>query len=463
MVSVHGRVRRITTFLEGAIMKFLKDYRALRGAPRELWLAFAIKVLEGFAYFSMTIVLMLWLRSELGLSFEKAGWVYGLWGTLIGIYSMLIGALIDRIGVRKSLILGTGLMLASRGIMTFSSEPMWLWLAMLGLMPLGQALGIPVLATGIRRYTTTKTRSFGFSMFYACLNLGAVVGGVFIDYAGKWRQTGVDIDFVGWTIHLPIYRVIFFSAFIATGLSFGLAMLMREIKINEEGKLEKFIPGAQFKPSSSSLKARLLAWIRPLTDTAKEGRFWRFLLFLVLLIGVRATTRYLESVFPAYLKAELGSDVSFGKLVALNPVIVMILAPLLVPLVTRLGTYKAILYGSMISAAGVFILTAGASYWTAIAFVVVLSIGESIWSPRLNEYAVSIAPEGREGSYMSLATIPMFFSKTAVGGLAGYLLATYLPEKGTRSPETMWLIIGLMALASPVLIFVFRKIIMKNK
>mgnify|MGYP000698511692 CR=1 FL=1 len=42
-----------------------------------------------------------------------------------------------------------------------------------------------------------------------------------------------------------------------------------------------------------------------------------------------------------------------------------------------------------------FILCIASTYATAIAWVVVLSIGEALWSPRLYEYAVIIAPKGR--------------------------------------------------------------------
>lgn len=444
--------------------KLVEEFRALRGAPRELWMALLVKALEGYAYFSMSVVLILWLRSELGLSYEKAGWVYGLWGTLIGVYSMFLGTLIDRLGVRKSLIIGTGFMLASRGIMTFLAEPAWLWVAMFGLMPLGQALGLPVLATGMRRYSNRGTRAFAFSVLYASLNVGAVFSGVFIDYAKRWKESGLDLEFMGWTFHLPVYRVIFFSAFIATVFAFGIAMFVREIKVTDDGRVEEFVPGTSLQPASgTSFFARFMGWVHPLMETAKEGRFWRFLLLLVLLIGVRATQRHLEATFPAYATAVLGSNFQFGKIVAINPMIVMILALAATPLANRVGPFRAILYGSLVSAAGCFILTAGASYTTAIGFVVVLSVGESIWAPRLNEYAVTIAPEGREGSYLSLATIPMFFAKTAVGGVAGYLLAAYCPETGPRDPEMMWEWIGLMALTSPVLIYVFRNVIQKKK
>ena len=47
--------------------------------------------------------------------------------------------------------------------------------------------------------------------------------------------------------------------------------------------------------------------------------------------------------------------------------------------------------------------------------IVVFAVGELIWSPRLSEYTVTIAPKGREGTYMSLAALPMFLAKPLNG------------------------------------------------
>ena len=53
------------------------------------------------------------------------------------------------------------------------------------------------------------------------------------------------------------------------------------------------------------------------------------------------------------------------------------------------------------SAASGFILVIGAHYWTAIAFVTVLSLGEAIWSPSVYTYTMMLAPTGREGLYVA--------------------------------------------------------------
>jgi len=141
---------------------------------------------------------------------------------------------------------------------------------------------------------------------------------------------------------------------------------------------------------------------------------------------------------------------------------VIFLAPALAFVAVRVGTFRAILIGATMSAVAVFFLTFGAAMSTAVAFVVMYSIGEAIWYPRLNEYVSTTAPEGREGSFMSLIALPMFFVKMSMSGLYGYLLATYCPKEGPRDSGMMWFWVGLMALASPLLAYVFRNVIDKK-
>ncbi len=78
--------------------------------------------------------------------------------------------------------------------------------------------------------------------------------------------------------------------------------------------------------------------------------------------------------------------------------------------------------GSLITGVSVLFVVISASYVTLVLFVVVLAFGEALWSPRLYEYSATIAPEGREGTYMALATVPTFVATLFTGGMSGWLL-----------------------------------------
>ena len=52
-------------------------------------------------------------------------------------------------------------------------------------------------------------------------------------------------------------------------------------------------------------------------------------------------------------------------------------------------------------------------YIMAAIYLIVFSIGEAFYSPRVYEYAAAIAPKGQEASYGALAYIPFLIGKLA--------------------------------------------------
>ncbi len=433
-----------------AFSTFIDSFRVLKGAPRELWIVYLLKLLESYAYFSMSYVLVIYLSREFGYTDIQAGWAYGIFGTLISVYGLFVGFVIDNLGVKLSLVLGSVLLLISRFVMaTTSSEPVLLFM-LYGLLPMGTALGIPVMMTGIRRYTNDETRTMAFSLFYVMMNIAALVAGPAVDMFRRFFEKGVDYDFAGMfdsAVHLDPYRLLLLSGAAVTLIMLAVAIFfVREIDVGKEGM------AAEFKPKKAP------PW-QIIKEIAGSSRFWRFLLFIVLLIGVRFIFRHLDATFPKYMIREFGEDAPYGTIIGINPFIIIFLVPLVSAFTKEVSAFKMILYGSFVSAISVFALTIGPYYWAAITFVVLLSIGEAFWSPRLYEYTAMIAPKGREGTYMALASAPMFLAKLVVGGLSGWLLATFCPEHGPRNSELMWFIIGLMSISSPVLILVLRKVI----
>jgi MFS family permease len=91
-------------------------------------------------------------------------------------------------------------------------------------------------------------------------------------------------------------------------------------------------------------------------------------------------------------------------------------------------------------------------------YLIVFSVGEAFYSPRVYEYAAAIAPKGQEASYGALAYLPFLIGKLLIG-TAGWVLAAFVPEHGQRRPELMWLIFALAASVAPIGLIVFRRYI----
>ena len=86
-------------------------------------------------------------------------------------------------------------------------------------------------------------------------------------------------------------------------------------------------------------------------------------------------------------------------------------------------------------------------------------MGEAFYSPRVYEYAASIAPKGQEASFASLSYIPLLMGKLATGALFGGILERYCPAVGARDPGGMWMIVGILVLVAPITLLVFMRFI----
>jgi len=191
-----------------------------------------------------------------------------------------------------------------------------------------------------------------------------------------------------------------------------------------------------------------------LRETMQSPDFWRFLVVCIITLNIRMIFRHLDATLPKYMIREFGENVPKGTIYSINPALIMILVPIITAATTRVNPLTMIHHGCYVSAISVFFLVISTSITSCVLFVVVLSIGEAIWSPRLYDYTMQIAKEGREGTYMALSSAPLFLAKLPVGMMSGYLLQKYCPEDGPRNSKLMWLIIGLTTAVSPILMTV---------
>lgn len=104
-----------------------------------------------------------------------------------------------------------------------------------------------------------------------------------------------------------------------------------------------------------------------------------------------------------------------GAVYSINPAMIIILVPLVSAVTSGQRHFKMIHYGGYLSALSPFWLVALQSELGAIMFVVTLSLGEAIWSPRWYDLTMEVAPVGKEGLFTALASAPLFLAKLPTG------------------------------------------------
>jgi len=425
-----------------------------------------IKVLESLCYFSSVLVLMAFLTQDMGLDDVTAGTIFGIFSASMSFFMLFVGFIADSLGIKKALIVGLFIALAGRLSITFTVEP-WIVYPGLFFLSVGFAFMIPLLAAAVKLFSTRRAQKYAFSWYYVVMNVGSLIAGLSLDWLRTTFTEKISFSLLGTELAIRPQQIIFFVAVLSTLVSLFLVFffIRSRVPVDEEesggpdSDDEKSKENPDERPdaddSEDNPEERKSAW-RVMREVTSEKVFWIFIVFIFLLVLVKMIFQYNHSLYPLYME-RIGLKEWTGRLYAINPLIVIFLVPVMTAVTGRMKGFNVILVGSFIAAGSVFCLALGESILLVVLFQVVLSLGEAIYSPRVYDYTASIAPPGKEASYMAYSKAPMFFAKVAAGPATGLLLVNLCPSEGTRDTELMWIIVGASTMLSPITLLLGRR------
>src|SRR5437667_2089784 len=103
---------------------FLAKFTVLKGAQRELWLTFLIKLFIISAYSITNKTLILWLSSDLGFNDQTAGALVGwIWAPAMTVFTLLAGSVPDALGLRRTFFLCVSICLVARAVLALTAIP----------------------------------------------------------------------------------------------------------------------------------------------------------------------------------------------------------------------------------------------------------------------------------------------------------------------------------------------------
>lgn len=465
----------------------------LKGAPREMGFTFGLKFLSVTAYKILNITLVFWLSRDLGYSEQGAFNLIVGWSLFMTLTTILAGSITDALGLRRTLLIGISLCVLTRLVMVFSTNGL---LALVcGLFPLavGEALCTPVLVAAMRRYSLPQQRSVAFSLFYALMNFGFMFGYFVFDGVRETMLKQGPLSIPILHVELSPFRTLLLVSMGIELIMLPLILLLRPgVEMTRDGLIS--VPeGHQYPGAGFWEKIRLTTCdaakdtLRTFSGLVKSEGFYRLLVFLLMIGLLKVVFNAMDYILPPFTLRELGPGARVGRLNAINGILILILAPAIGMMTRKYASYTMVILGGFITASSFVFMALPASvfqcmadgwlgkaigngyleitgavhpYYVMIFFWQILfSVGEAFYSPRVYEYAASIAPRGQEASYSSLSYIPLLIGKLITGAAFGGLLAKYCPEQGARSPDKMWLIIGLMVLVAPVGLLLLRPFI----
>src|SRR5438034_5813030 len=314
---------------------FIAKFTVLKGAQRELWLTFLIKLFIISAYSITNKTLILWLSSDLGFSDQGAGALVGwVWAPAMTVCTLLAGSFTDALGLRRTFFVGVTICAIARAVMVFTTVP---WLALAGgLFPLviGEALGTPVLIAATRRYSTVRQRSIAFSMIYMVMNVGYLIAGSIFDYVRHSLGEYGYLNFLG--LHITTYRTLFLVSLGFEVLLFPtIYFLRRGAEATDEGvrfnaEPVRYATGALWERTWLTVRNSAHDTVRLFRRLLGQSGFYRLLAFLLLIGFLKLIFLQMVYVFPKFGIRELGNRALIGHLLSINYILIIMLIAVIV-------------------------------------------------------------------------------------------------------------------------------------
>jgi dipeptide/tripeptide permease len=423
---------------------------ARRGFPRTFWIANVMELFERAAYYGMNSVLAVYLtrtvaQGGLGFGEQDVGLLQGVVYAATYVLPILGGALADRYGYRRMLMVAFSLLAAGYFAAGFMSTYALVFLALL-VMATGSGLFKPIISGTIARTTDESNSAFGFGIYYWMINVGAFLAPLVVSVLKGFS-----------------WRYVFMASCLYTAL-----MLLPTVFLYTEP------PRPQ---STKKLKDVLVGAVDVLGDA-------RFMLMIVIYSGFWILYFQQFGSILWYLGAFVDrapvSDAITGLLHAIGlpwtfvfdaehvTVIDAGMIILLQVFVSRIVKNRAALptmvTGMAIGGLGFVLLAASQNAWVFAAGIAVFAIGEMTAHPKYYSFVGLVAPADRKAVYMGYAFLYGVFG-SLLGATLGSRLYAYMlkPVIGTTAaaPQArlFWLLfVALDAVAVVGLILFARRL-----
>jgi len=204
--------------------------------PKQIWSLFFSEMWERFCFYGMRGMLVFFMISQLKFGDEQANLQYGATQAFVYAFTFVGGLFADKIlGFRKSLFWGGVLMIV--GSLILATNPHDFFFLGISFTVVGTGFFKPNISTMVGKlYKAGDSRTdAGFSLFYAGINLGALLGGYLCIAIGKGEMlSGIIPEDKRWNVAFglaAIVMVISLINFVFTQRSLGPIGLMPERKL----------------------------------------------------------------------------------------------------------------------------------------------------------------------------------------------------------------------------------------
>ena len=417
--------------------------------PATFWVANVMELFERGAYYGMNSVLAVYLTgtaAERGLGFteQAVGFLQSIVYAATYVLPIVGGALADRYGYRRVLIVAFSLLASGYFAAGYMSSYATVFLALL-VMATGSGLFKPTITGTIARTTDESNSALGFGIYYWMINLGAFLAPLVVSVL-----KGFSWQYV----------------FAASAAYTGLMLLPTLFAFSEPPRPE----------STRSLRDVALGAVEVLADA-------RFVLMIVVYSGFWVLYFQQFGSILWYLRdfidrapvsgavtaalASLGLPWRFEfdaeHVTVINAGTIIFLQVLVSRIVSKTPALPTMVTGMAFGAAGFLLLALSRSPWVFILGIVIFSIGEMTAHPKYYSFIGLVAPADRKAVYMGYAFLYGVFGSLLGSSLGAFLYERMLkPAIGT--PEAtgrarlFWLLFATLDVAAAVTLVQFARL-----
>jgi POT family proton-dependent oligopeptide transporter len=369
------------------------------GQPRGLTILFLTNMWEQFSYFGMRALLVYYMTTTLLFGQEKASSIYGFYTAFAYFTPIIGGTIADRwLGKRRAVIIGATIMAAGHFMMAF--EPAFYFA--LATIALGNGLFLPTLPSQINDLyqADDPRRPWAYNVYYVGVNVGAFLAPLVCGFLGETY---------GWHY-----------GFAAAGVGMLAGLVI-------------YLSGQRYLPAELNQREQAL----PVSSRAHRGRDT-----VLLLLGIglavtifRGAYEQIGNTFALWMRDDVdrvigGVEIGAAMFFSLNPLLVMVMTPLLLARWKRqaergreLSVMHKMSAGALIVAAS-YLLVAGAeafsgdgrAHWLwLLSYFLLFTLGELYILPNGLGVFARLAPQRLGATTVASWYLAIFAGSLAAG------------------------------------------------
>ncbi len=412
--------------------------------PRSFWVANVMELFERAAYYGLNSLLAIYLSGKvadggLGFTEDMVGLLQGVVYAVTYIVPILGGALADRYGYRRMLLVAFALLSAgyfmsaevtSYGVIFFT----------LVVMAMGSGLFKPIISGTIARTTHEGNSGMGFGIYYWMINLGALIAPI---VAGLVQRN------LGWN------WVFVFSSIYTALMFLPTALVYRDPpKPKSTKKLGEVLSGALMVLSDARFMLLIFVY----------SCFW-----ILYFQNFGSVLWYLRDfIDPAPVNAffaRIGLDYKFGPehVTVINAGTIVLLQIFVNMAVKNRKPLPTMVVGILFGSLGFLFLASSQHAWIFIIGIAVFSIGEMTCHPKYYSYIGLVAPQDKKAVYMGYAFLYGVIGSLVGSNVGGEMYNSFLKPlvgKAGVGPQlrNFWLVFAALGVLTMVLLILYNRV-----